>query len=277
MAPAMRDAVADARAADAAVVVVRDYETEGFDRATLDLPKEQDQLIRHVSDANPNTIVVVETGAPTKTSTWEQRVPAILQAWYPGQEQGDAIADVLFGDTNPSGHLVATVPADESQVPAIATGDTAPHTEGVFVGYRGLQQRGETPSYPFGFGLSYSTFRFRRLRVDDGQRGQPQGDITVSFRLRNRSNRIGAEVAQAYIGRLPTRFVSTPPRQLAGFARVTLAAHEAQDVTITIPRRSLSYWDTEAQHWVTPSGSVPVYVGDSSEDTQLAGTIQVRP
>jgi beta-glucosidase len=276
MAPAMRDAVADARAADAAVVVVRDYETEGFDRPSLDLPKEQDQLIREVSQANPNTTVVIETGAPSKTSTWDDRVPAVIQAWYPGQEQGDAIADVLFGDVNPSGKLVASVPRDESQVPAIAQGDVIPHDEGVFVGYRGLLQRGQTPSYAFGHGLSYSTFRYRRLRVDDGRRGQPQGDISVSFRLRNASNVAGAEVAQAYIGRLPGP-VDTPPRQLAGFARVPLAPRERQDVTITIPRRSLSYWDTGSQHWVTPSGRVPVYVGGASDDTQLAGVIDVHP
>jgi beta-glucosidase len=171
---------------------------------------------------------------------------------------------------------VATVPRDESQVPPLATGDTAPHDEGVFVGYRGLQQHGDTPSYPFGFGLSYSTFEYRRLRVDDGSANAPQGDVSVSFRLRNTSDRAGAEVAQAYIGRLPTRDVPTPPRQLAGFARVQLAPGERQDVTITIPRRSLSYWDTGAQHWVTPAGRVPVYVGGSSEDVQLAGTITVR-
>ena len=280
MAPAMRDAVADARAADAAVVVVRDYETEGgsrqADRPDLNLPKEQDQLIRRVARANPNTVVVVTTGGVTKTSTWEEDVPAILHAWYPGQEQGNAIADVVFGDVNPSGKLPATIPADESQVPPIDLDQVGEHPEGVFVGYRGFQQRGETPSYPFGHGLSYSRFRYSRLQVDNGPRGEPQGDITVSFRLRNRSNRAGAEVAQAYIGRLPTRFVATPPRQLAGFAKVQLDARQRRRVTITIPRRSLSYWDTGAQHWVTPAGRLPVYVGSSSEDTALAGTITVR-
>jgi beta-glucosidase len=280
MAPAMSDAVANARAADAAVVVVRDYETEGgsreADRPDLNLPKEQDQLIRRVARANPNTVVVLETGGVTKTSNWEDGVPAILQAWFPGQEQGNAIADILFGDVNPSGKLPATVPHDESQVPPIELGQVAQHPEGVFVGYRGFQQRGDVPSYPFGYGLSYSTFRYRRLNVDDGPRGQPQGDVTVSFDLRNRSNRAGAEVAQVYIGRLPTRFVATPPRQLAGFARVELAARQLQRLTVTIPRRSLSYWDTGAQHWVTPAGQVPVYVGGSSEDTALAGVVTVR-
>jgi beta-glucosidase len=280
MAPAMRDAVADARAADAAIVVVRDYETEGgsreADRPDLNLPAEQDQLIRRVSQANPNTVVVVTTGGVTKTSNWEQNVPAILQAWYPGQEQGNAIADIVFGDVNPSGKLPATVPNDESQIPPIDLDEQGEHPEGVFVGYRGFQQRGDTPSYPFGFGLSYSTFRYGRLKVDSGPRRRPQGDITVSFELRNRSGRAGAEAAQVYIGRLPTRAVATPPRQLAGFEKVQLGARGSKRVTVTIPRRSLSYWDTGSQHWVTPAGRVPVYVGGSSEDTALAGTITVR-
>ncbi len=280
MAPAMRDAVADARTADAAVVVVRDYETEGgsreADRPHLALPKEQEQLIRRVARANPNTVVVITTGGVTKTSTWEEDVPAILQAWYPGQEQGNAIADILFGDVNPSGKLPATVPADESQVPPIDLDQVAEHEEGVFVGYRGFQQRGDTPSYPFGHGLSYSEFRYNRLRIDGGTRDAQQGDITVSFRLRNTSRRAGAEAAQVYIGRLPTRAVATPPRQLAGFQKVHLQSRQRRQVVITIPRRSLSYWDTGSQHWVTPAGRVPVYVGGSSEDAALAGVITVR-
>jgi beta-glucosidase len=332
--PAMRDAVANARAADAAVVVVRDYETEGgsrqADRPSLDLPKEQDQLIRQVARANPRTIVVVETGSPSKTSTWDQRVAAILQAWFPGQEQGNALAALLFGDVNPSGKLPVTIPQDETQVPPIETDNTVEHTEGVFVGYRAFQQNGLRASYPFGYGLSYTSFRYRNLQVDDGsgQRGgngdgqsgdqqaqaadrrmpaggpnrcragarrskrhhghrrpcpapqpgpqpQPQGDITVSFDLGNGGARSGAEVAQVYIGRLPTA-VPTPPRQLAGFARVDLQPGQSQRVTVTIPRRSLSYWDTTTHSWATPTGQVPVYVGGSSEDAELTGVIDVR-
>ena len=275
MSPAMRDAVADARAADAAIVVVRDYETEGaareVDRPTLDLPKEQDRLIRAVGSVNPRTVVVVETGAPSKTSTWEGSAQAIMQAWYPGQEQGTALADLLFGDVSPSGKLPATVPADESQVPGIETDDVVDFDEGVFVGYRGFGQRGLTPSYPFGHGLSYARFAYRRLRARGGT-----GDATVTFTLRNASNRTATEVAQVYVGRLPTNAVATPPRQLAGFARVALAPRERRSVTVTIPRRSLSYWDSGSQHWVTPTGRLTVYVGSSSEDIRLARVIEVR-
>lgn len=278
LSPAMSDAVADARAADAAVVVVRDYESEGpGDRPSLDLPKEQDQLIRRVARVNPRTIVVVETGAPSKTSTWEEDVRGIVQAWYPGQEQGNAIADILFGDVNPSGKLPATVPVDETQTPTSTpeqfpgVGLLAQYSEGVFVGYRGYQRRGIQPAYPFGFGLSYTTFTYRRLRVRGGA-----SDPQVTFTLRNTGRRLGTEVAQVYVGRLPTRFVATPPKQLAGFTRLTLAPGARQRTTVTIPRSALSYWDSGAQHWVTPAGRVPVYVGGDSDDAALAGVINVR-
>jgi beta-glucosidase len=285
MAPAMRRAVRQARRADAAVVVVRDYESEGGDRANLDLPREQDQLIRRVAAANPYTVVVITTGAPSKTSTWEQNVPAILQAWYPGQEQGNAIADVLFGDVNPSGKLPATVPVDETQVPPIDPDLVAEHPEGIFVGYRGFQQRGLTPSYPFGHGLSYTRFGYGGLTVgrggrqaghrNRGNRDAQRSDVQVSFTLTNRGRRAGAEVAQAYIGRLPGSVV-TPPRQLAGFERVELGPRQSRRVTISISRESLSYWDSATQQWVTPSGDVPVYVGGSSADTPLSGVIRLR-
>jgi beta-glucosidase len=322
LSPAMQAAVDSAKSADEAVVVVRDYESEGFDRPNLELPRDQGQLIRAVAAANPSTTVVIETGSPVLTSTWEDGVPAILQAWYPGQEQGDSIAGILFGDVNPSGHLPVTIPRDESQVPPISPGPTADDDTGIFVGYKGLLKNGQTPSYAFGHGLSYSEFDYSDLRVDDGSRGDdhgkphgkhhqrkhnhrkhhnnkgrrhhpqrhhkhrahraghdhgkpPQGDVTVTFTVRNRGRTAGAAVAQAYLGPLPTS-VETAARQLAGFERVSLEPGEARKVTITIPRRSLSYWDESTHQWVTPAGRVPVYVGNASDDTELAGIINVR-
>ncbi|HEX5923371.1 MAG TPA: glycoside hydrolase family 3 C-terminal domain-containing protein [Baekduia sp.] len=322
LSPAMQAAVDSAKSADEAVVVVRDYESEGYDRPNLELPRDQGQLIRAVAAANPNTTVVIETGSPVLTSTWEDGVPAILQAWYPGQEQGDSIAGILFGDVNPSGHLPVTIPRDESQVPPISPGPTADDDTGIFVGYKGLLKNGQTPSYAFGHGLSYSEFAYRDLRVNDGSRGRhgkphhqrkhshrkhhnnkgrkhhpqrhhkskhkhrahraghdhgkpPQGDVTLTFTVRNRSRTAGAAVAQAYLGPLPAP-VETAARQLAGFERVSLEPGEARKVTITIPRRSLSYWDESTDQWVTPSGRVPVYVGNASDDTELVGVINVR-
>lgn len=270
--PTMSDAVEAARDADTAVVVVRDYETEGVDRPDLTLPKEQEQLIRQVAKVNRRTIVVLETGAVGTTSDWSRRTKGIVQAWYPGQEQGSAIADVLWGDVNPSGKLPATLPHDERQVPATPEG-VAAFTEGIFVGYRGFLENRIEPSYPFGFGLSYTDFRYRNLDTDVSRRS---GEVTATFRVRNTGRRSGAEVAQVYVGRLPTDDVRTPRRQLAGFAKVQLEPGESQRVTVTIPKQALSYWDSDADEWVTPSGRTRVYVGSSSADAELAGSVRVR-
>jgi beta-glucosidase len=304
MAPAMRAAVDSARGADAAVLVLRDYETEGADKPSIELPKEQDQLIRAVAAVNPHTVVVLNTGAPSRTSTWQDDVSAIVQAWYPGQEQGNAIADVLFGDVNPSGKLPVTIPVDDDQTPTSSPAQfpgidlRADYSEGVFVGYRGFEELGIQPSFPFGHGLSYTSFAYSGLKVDGGRRFErvrrchatrhhrrlhchwvvkpkPQGDVRVSFALRNSGQRDGAEVAQVYVGRLPTS-VPTPPRQLAAFERVELGAGQRTRVTLTIPRRSLSYWDSDARRWVTPTGRVAVYVGGDSQSSPLTGTVRVR-
>lgn len=316
LSPEMRAAVDAARDADAAVLVLRDYETEGADKPSIELPKEQDQLIRQVAAVNPNTTVVLNTGAPSRTSTWQDGVPAIVQSWYPGQEQGNAIADVLFGDVNPSGKLPVTIPVDDEQTPTSSPAQfpgidlRADYSEGVFVGYRGFQELGIEPSFAFGHGLSYTSFAYGGLKVDNGRafervrrchksrhhrrdhdgharwskprwhchwvsKPTPQGDVRVSFTLRNSGGRDGAEVAQVYVGRLPTD-VPTPPRQLAAFKRVELGAGQRTRVTLTIPKRSLSYWDSAAQRWVTPTGSLAVYAGGDSQDSPLTGTIAVR-
>ncbi len=206
--PKMARAVRVADRARVAVVVVRDYETEGVDRPDLRLPKEQDLLIRKVAAVNPRTIVVVETGATSVLRAWQRRVEGIVQAWYPGQEQGRAIADVLWGDVNPSGRLPATVPRSESQVPGTPAG-VAAYTEGVNVGYRGFLATGTRPAYPFGFGRSYTRFRYDGLRVRATANGR--GAI-ARFRVTNVGDRTGTAVPQVYVGRLPTR-VATPPRQ----------------------------------------------------------------
>ena len=272
LAPAMSDAVETARDADTAVVVVRDYETEAVDRPDLGLPKEQEQLIRQVAAVNRRTIVVVETGAVSTTREWSRRTKAIVQAWYPGQEQGRAIADVLWGDVNPSAKLPATVPVSEDQVPPTPEG-VAEFGESVFVGYRGFLEEGVRPSYPFGFGLSYTDFGYRRLDV---RSGNGRGDkVTATFTVRNTGRRSGAEVAQVYVGQLPTD-EATPPRQLAGFAKVDLDPGESRRVTVKIPKQALSYWDTDSDEWVTPEGRTRIFVGPSSVESELLGSVRVR-
>jgi beta-glucosidase len=244
MAPAIRDAVADACAADAAIVVVRDYETEGgsrqADRPDLNLPKEQDQLIRRVARASPNTVVVLTTGGVTKISNWEEDVPAILQAWYPGQDRAPP-SPTSFSATS-------TRPAS-CRSPSPTTRARSRRSTSI-----------SSPSIPRASSSatersnSAETSRPTRSRTDC--RTPPSATVisrstmadAVSRKATSRSpsmcpsNLAGAEVAQVYIGWLPTRFVPTPPRQLAGVARVELAARAAQHVTVMIPRRSLSYW-----------------------------------
>ncbi len=274
VAPQIRRAADVARRADTAIVVVRDYASEGGDRPFLDLPHSQTQLIQRVAAANPRTVVVLTTSGPTQTNTWADRVRGVLMAWYGGQEQGNAIARILFGDVNPSGKLPVTFPVDERTVPVdVPEGfpgvdGTSVYSEGVFVGYRGYDRQRLPVQHAFGYGLSYTTFAYGGLRAD-------ARDRTVSFTVRNTGRRAGAEVAQVYVGRLPTA-VATAPKQLAGWARADLRAGEQRRVTVTLDERSLSYWDTARDRWVTPAGLLPVYVGSSSRDIRLAGLIRIR-
>ena len=271
MAPAMQAAVASAAAADTAVVVVRDYETEGVDRPSLDLPNEQDQLIRQVAAVNPRTIVVIETGAPATMTTWDKHVRGVVQAWYPGQEQGAAIADVLFGDVNPSGRLPVSVPFDTGQAIAPTAG-VAKHSEGIYVGYRGYQHNNQRVQYPFGYGLSYTRFAYSNLRmtVTNGTK------VRAAFTVTNTGSVAGTSVPQVYNGVLPSRLVDTPPRQLAGWARITLRPGQSKQVSIDLNKQSMSYWDAYANRWIMPSGRLKVIVGDSAKDTALTSTVQIK-
>jgi beta-glucosidase len=277
LSPDMQDAVDLARDSDVAVILASTFESEQRDRASLTLPNDQDQLIRAVSTANPNTIVVLGTGGPV-TMPWLRQVPAVLDAFYGGQEQGNAIADILFGDVNPSGKLPITFPADEDQPRQLGIEnpwDTIgqldlPFREGIFVGYRGYDAKGLDPLFPFGHGLSYTTFDYGGLAVRARQR-----TVQVSFTLANTGRRTGAETAQVYVGRLPTP-EATPPRQLAGFAKTTLAPDGQRRVTVTLARRAFSYYSETARDWVTPTGRVPVAVGSSSRDIRLTGSVAIR-
>jgi beta-glucosidase len=276
--PAMQRAADLAGRSDAAVVVVRNYETEGDDRPSLDLPNEQAQLIRTVAAANPRTIVVLMSGGPVETASWDSAPHAVLEAWYAGQEQGAAIADVLFGDVNPSGKLPLTFPRSEAETP-LRTAEQFPgvegkvhYTDGVFVGYRGYEELGLDPQYPFGHGLSYTKFRYRKLRVKEARGRKPP---RVRFTIRNRGELSGTEVAQVYVGRLPTS-VPTPQKALAGFAKAKVRPGRERRVTVKLDPRALSYWDAESDAWVAPKGKVRVFVGSSSRDIRLARKLKLR-
>jgi len=270
VAPQARAAADLARTADAAIILVRDYGSESGDRSTLRLPNGQGKLIQQVAAANPNTIVVLTTGGAIQTSDWDTSVPAVLQAWYGGQEQGHAIADILFGDINPSGKLPLTMPVDDSKT-TVSTAERYPGagtevraSEGIFVGYRGYEQFNIQPQYAFGHGLSYTSFDYSNLRATP---------TSVTVKVSNTGDVAGSETVQVYAGKLPAP-VETAPKALAGFAKIDLEPGQSQDVTIPLARESMSYWDVGKDAWVAATGNIPILVGASSADIRLRGSLR---
>ncbi len=269
-------AAAAAAAADVAVVVVGEQLTEGTDRAGLSLPDGQDDLVRAVAVANPRTVVVVHGGAPV-LMPWLEEVDAVVMGWYPGQEDGTVTAALLFGDAEPGGRLPITFPASEADLPTAGAGrypgvdGTVRYDEELAVGYRHYLGAGIRPLFPFGFGLSYTTFQLGRLSAPASVRpGEP---VTVRVRVTNTGRRTGSEVVQAYV-RSPAE-VGAPSAQLRGFAKVRLAPGRSREVRITLDPRSFSHWDTGRGNWVETPGSYRLLVGTSSADTPLNARLRV--
>jgi beta-glucosidase len=295
-APAFADAVAAATAADVAVVFVYDQETEGADRPNLSPPLDgttcqlvacvqgsgynQDALVEAVAAANPNTVVVLETGGPV-LMPWLSKVKGVVEAWYPGQDEGDAIASVLFGDVNPSGKLPQTFPAAAADLPLLSTASQYPgvtvagdaigphsrYTEGLEVGYRWYDAQGIQPLFPFGHGLSYTSFRYDNLQVASAP--SATGTAQVTFDVTNTGPRAGAEVAQLYVGAPPNNYAGEPPNQLRGYDRVLLRPGQTQHVSLQVDSRAVSYWDAASHGWRVENGCHPVRVGSSSRDIRL--------
>jgi len=279
---AIQEAAALARKSDIAVIVVRDYNSEHADRPGLTLPNEQDLLVQTVAAANPRTVVVVASGGPV-LMPWLDQVPAVLESWYGGQEVGDAVADILFGDVTPSGKLPVTFPRSDSDTLVSSpeqysrTGRVARFSEGLAVGYRGYDQFGIEPLFPFGFGLSYTSFAYSQLQVKpettDGIK-----PIQVSFNVTNTGTRLGAEIAQVYLG-LPAS-VGEPPQRLAGWAKIAVESGESREVSVTLDpnatSRPLSYWNVHTNGWEIASGDYQVFVGASSRDIRLTGSLRVQ-
>ena len=282
LAPGISQAVAAAKSAATAVVVVSDdTETEAADRPSLNLPSAQNELVSAVAAANPHTVVVVHAGAPV-AMPWLSQVASVVDAWYPGESNGTALASVLFGQTDPSGHLPVTFPADLSQVPASTPaqfpGENGKvlYSEGINVGYRFYDAHHETPMFPFGYGLSYTSFRFSDLRVTPQQvrstsgpgptscgcNGQARLQVTVSATITNTGKVTGSEVAQLYLS--DPSSATEPPRQLKGFQKVTLRPGQSATVRFSLTGHDLSYWNSAANGWVVPAGQFGVYLGDSS-------------
>ena len=271
-----------AKMADVAVVSVGfgpSTEGEGLDR-TYQLPFGQEELIRAVAAANPHTIVVLTVGGSVATSDWLDKVPALLQTWYAGQEAGNALAKILFGDVNPSGKLPMSWEKKIEDNPTYKNYYEAPgsrdvnYAEGIFLGYRYYDKSHVKPLFPFGFGLSYTSFAFSNLTVTPQITSQA-GPITVGFDVKNTGARAGAEVAQIYVGD-PSATVARPVKELKGFSRIILAPGESRHVTVALDRRSLAYWDTNTHNWKVDPGKFVVYVGDSSQNVPLQQSSKVR-
>jgi beta-glucosidase len=255
-------------------VLVEDSETEGSDRPNLSLSGNQNALVSAVAAANPRTIVVSKTGGPI-LMPWVNQVPAILQAWYPGEEDGNAVADVLFGKFNPSGKLPITFPRNETDVPANTTAQypgtngTAHYSEGIFVGYRHYDAKKITPLFPFGYGLSYTSFAYANLKVTKGT----GTTVTVEADVTNTGTKTGADVAQLYVGSPGSTSVPEAPQELQGFQKVLLKAGQTSHLAFTLNARSFSFWSTSAHGWKIAGGQYQIRLGGSSRNQPLSGTV----
>ena len=266
-----------ARAARVAVVVVYDTESEGHDRTSLSLPGNQDALVRAVAAVNPRTVVVIESGAPVYMP-WLGSVSAVLETWYPGQAAGQSLVDLLTGSVDPSGKLPITWPYAGGPRPDAAPADFASpvgptqYGDGIDVGYRWYESTGARPQFPFGFGLTYTRFRFSNLQVKVGK----GPGLTVTARVTNVGTRAGSEIAQCYLG-FP-QATGEPPRQLRGFARVDLAPGRSAPVRFAITPGDLATWaggPGTVGTWFVEAGRYQVYVGDASGLAQLPLRVSV--
>jgi beta-glucosidase len=255
--------------ADVALVFAGDsaeVEREGRDRESMNLPAGQDQLIEAVTRANPHTVVVLNVGAPV-TMDWIERVPAVVNAWFPGEEGGHAIADVLFGDVNPSGKMPETFPRRLADSPAWGhypgKDGVVEYAEGIYVGYRHFDKKDIEPLFCFGHGLSYTKFEYSDLKVSPSE---------VSLKVHNTGSRDGAEVVQLYVRQVsPT--VDRPVKELKAFRRVDLRRGEAWTVSFALDNSSFAYYDSAKKSWIADPGKYEVLVGSSSRDIRLRGSL----
>ena len=266
-------AVSIARAAAVAVVVVgttEEVESEGFDRSSLALPGRQDELVRRVAEANPKTVVVVNAGAPVLLP-WADEVSAILVAWFPGQEFGGALADVLLGFVEPGGRLPTSWPSSDTGLPSTQPVDgVLTYDEGLFTGYRGYDRDGRLPLYPFGHGLGYTSWDFASIEVANGDPSAAEAQVVV--RLRNTGPRRGRTVVQLYASR-PESGIARPLRWLVGFATVEAEAGEEVTVGLAVPQRAFEHWD---DGWRLEPGTFRLAAGLSSARQPVSAEVTIR-
>ena len=274
------EAVAAAKAAKVAVVFAGlpdSYESEGYDRTHMAMPACQNKLIEAVAAANPNTVVVLHNGSPVEMP-WIGQVKAVLEAYLGGQAVGDATVKVLFGDVNPSGHLAETFPIKLQDNPSYlyygGEGNRTEYREGVFVGYRYYDKKDMDVLFPFGHGLSYTTFAYSNLRLS-AKEIKDTDTLTVTVTVTNTGKRFGKAVAQLYVGDKESTPIR-PVRELKGFEKVALNPGESKDVSFTLCKRAFAYWNEAIHDWHVESGEFTIEVGGSSRDLPLKDTVQVE-
>ena len=275
---AFTSATSLASQSDMAIIVVGMASSEGSDRPDLTLPGVQDSLISAVAQVNPRTIVLIYAPAQI-LMPWASQVEAVLYGWVPGQEEGNAFASVVFGDVNPSGRLPMTFAQNMGDYPCNTAeqfpgvNNVVTYSEGLFVGYRHFDGRGITPLFPFGHGLSYTTFSYSNLTISPAITNVT-GNVTVTANVTNTGSRAGAEIAQLYVG-FPTT-ANEPPKQLKGFQKIMLQPGQTQPVSFTLTPEEFSIWNTTAKNWVVVDGTYQVMIGASSRDIRLTGSFQAN-
>lgn len=270
----MAKAVALAQQSEVVVIVAGmtpDWESEGFDRVNMKLPGQQNELIEKVAAVNPNTVVVLNVGSPIEMP-WINQVAGVIQMWYDSQEQGNALADILFGDVSPSGKLPTTFPVRLQDNPAYVNfpGENGQilYGEGLFVGYRYYEKKDIAPLFPFGHGISYTTFEYSNLqilsqfRVEDG--------LKVSFDVKNTGKVAGKEIVQVYVRDIQASLVR-PEKELKAFAKVTLQPGENKTISLDLDQEAFWFYDPQAKRWITEPGEFEIIIGASSQDIRLKG------
>lgn len=267
-------AITTARNSDVAIVFAGTnytYESEGYDRKNLDLPSDQDDLIKEISGVNKNTIVVLTTGSPVLMDKWLNDVDGLIEAWFAGEQAGNAIAEILLGETNPSGKLPITFPKRWEDCSAYNTymkeDGTTRYKDGIYVGYRHFEKNKIEPLFPFGYGLSYTTFEYRGLKLSSNEM-PGNSNLIVSFNLKNTGKVKGEEIAQLYINDVKSS-IDRPVKELKRFKKVSLNPGEEKTIEFELDEKALSFFDPSTKNWKAESGEFEVLIGSSSEDIKL--------
>lgn len=273
------DALAAAKASDVAIVCVSTHrmEGEGHDRPSMDLPGNQAALIQAVSAVNKKTVVILNTGTPVTMTNWLGQVPGLIEAWFPGQEGGSAIAAILFGDVNPSGKLPDTFAesrSDYSDASNPVKNNQVNYAEGIYVGYRHFDKAGIKPLFPFGYGLSYTTFKYSHLKLSSSHL-QADGTVTASLKVTNTGKQAGKEVVELYVRPVDPK-IDRPMRELKGFSKVALAPSETKTISFKLSPRDLAYFDVAGHQWKADAGNYKIEIGTSSRDIRLTAPLRLQ-